>query len=113
MRPGLPFARSSDGANLAALGHLSIPDAVARQPSANKLPGARRAGGACALGRTAEPLHGLVRAFGDRLAAFREPAGGGATDGTDLGRGPRDHGACGTPRFGAAEGPKAALSGGG
>ncbi len=86
---------------LATFGHLPVPNRVARFVAANGLPRARGQGGACSLGRAAQPVYGVVRETGDRLAAGGQPIGSRSADGTDLGRGTRDYGSGGQAGPGA------------
>ena len=58
---------------------------------------------AVCLGGAAQPLHGVVRAVGDRLAVGGQSAGGGGAIGPVVGRGACDHGACGSTGIEAAK----------
>lgn len=57
---GLQAVRSSAGAAMAASGHVPVADDPARRTAAERVLGARGAGGEAALGGRIEPVHGAV-----------------------------------------------------
>lgn len=111
VRQGVPPSRPPGGAEVAAPRHVPVPDDPPRAPAAHRLRRARRPGGASAVGRARQPVHGAVRTACHRVAEGGEPEGGGRASGAELGRDPRRDGPRGEARTGAAGGRAGAPSG--